>query len=96
MQAGSLMIVLFDLMYIFLPNNTGKLAFGQYFKRMMPGALTTALCWFGISIGFDVAVTYFGSFAFYGPLASFVLFMFWLCFCMITFMFGGMVNFLYR
>ena len=90
-----IMVVVFDLMYIALPNNNIRKAFKMHMIRMLPGAVIAAVCWFAISIAFYVAATYFGGFAFYGSVATLVMLMFWICACMITFMAGGLINRMY-
>lgn len=87
-----IMIVIFDILYIALPNNGIHSMSLNHLLYMLPGAVLSAICWFVISIAFYVAIEYFGGFAFYGPVAAMVMLMFWICACLITFMVGGLIN----
>lgn len=83
--AGMISIV-FCTMYSLLPNNHLS------WKEHYPGAVVTSVFWTLYSFGFSVYIDYFGGFSMYGSLASIVIVMIWLYFCMYIFFGGALVN----
>ncbi len=52
------------------------------FKSQLPGAILSAVSWYVFSFGLSIYVEYFNGFSTYGSLATIVLVMLWLYFCM--------------
>ncbi len=66
----------FALIFKMLPNRKAT------FKAQLPGAILGALSWYVFSFALSVYVDYFNGFSTYGRLATVVLVMLWLYFCM--------------
>lgn len=65
---------------------------GGFFRAVLPAACTSA-CWILFSVGFSWYVNNFGLFTkLYGSLASIIILMFWLYFCSMTILTGGIIH----
>jgi len=63
------------------------------FFRALPGAVFTAVSWILFSFGFSFYVKNVGQIAkLYGSLTSIIILMFWLYFCSMTIMVGGIIH----
>ncbi len=51
------------------------------FHNQLPGAVLCTVAWYVLSIGISIYVGYFNGFSMYGSLATIVLMMFWIYFC---------------
>ena len=80
------LIVLFTLIYAFLPNLKLKL------KYQLPGAIFAATGWTVFSWGFALYVDHFQSFDMYGSLSTLVLIMMWMYTCMYMLLIGANLN----
>ncbi len=70
------LIVFFALVFKMLPNRKAT------FKSQLPGAILSAVSWYVFSFALSIYVEYFNGFSTYGSLATIVLVMLWLYFCM--------------
>ena len=75
---GIRIIIIFFFAWIFkmVPNRKAS------FKSQLPGAILSAVSWYVFSFGLSIYVEYFNGFSTYGSLATIVLVMLWLYFCM--------------
>lgn len=81
------LIVFSTLIYTFLPNRKGQL------RKQAPGAVFAAIAWLAISWFFSVYLDIFKGFSdMYGSLATIVLIMLWLYFCMYGILLGALLN----
>lgn len=71
-----LLIIFFALIFKMLPNRKATL------KSQLPGAVLSAVSWYVFSFALSIYVEYFNGFSTYGSLATLVLVMLWLYFCM--------------
>lgn len=71
-----LLIVFFALIFKMLPNRKAT------FKSQLPGAILSAVSWYVFSFALSIYVEYFNGFSTYGRMATIVLVMLWLYFCM--------------
>lgn len=71
-----LLIIFFALIFKMLPNRKVS------FKSQLPGAVLSAVSWYVFSFALSIYVEYFNGFSTYGSLATIVLVMLWLYFCM--------------
>ena len=71
-------VLIFFFAWIFkmVPNRKAS------FKSQLPGAILSAISWYVFSFGLSIYVEYFNGFSTYGSLATIVLVMLWLYFCM--------------
>ena len=71
-------VLIFFFAWIFkmVPNRKAS------FKSQLPGAILSAVSWYVFSFGLSIYVEYFYGFSTYGSLATIVLVMLWLYFCM--------------
>ena len=75
------------LIYTFLPNRKGKIS------KQIPGAIFAAIAWLAISWFFSIYLDVFKGFSdMYGSLATIVLIMLWLYFCMYGILLGALFN----
>jgi len=72
----AIMIFFFALLFQALPNKK------MSFKHQLPGAILSAISWYVFSFALSIYVEYFNGFSTYGRLATIVLVMLWLYFCM--------------
>ncbi len=70
------LIIVFTFLFKSLPNK--KLTF----KSQLPGGIISAISWYIFSALLTIWVRLFGAFSMYGALATIMIFMFWLYFCM--------------
>ena len=70
------LILFFALIFKMLPNRKAT------FKSQLPGAFLSAVSWYVFSFALSIYVEYFNGFSTYGRLATIVLVMLWLYFCM--------------
>ena len=78
--------LLFALIYTFVPSVKLK------FKNQLPGALFSSVVWYIFSWFFSVYVKFSKSYSIYGSLATPVIMMFWLYFCIYIFLIGAFIN----
>ncbi len=78
--------LLFALIYTFVPSVKLK------FKDQLPGAVFTSIVWYVFSWFFSVYVKFSNSYSLYGSLATPVIMMFWLYFCIYIFLIGAFIN----
>jgi len=79
--------LVFAVLYKFVPNRKARL------YSQAPGALFSSVCWYLFSIGFSLYVDYSPGFAnMYGSLATIVMVMLWLYFCMYILLLGAEIN----
>ncbi len=81
-----LLALTFCSLYCVLPNTR------MPWRRQLPGAVFTAVAWTLYSFLFSVYIDCGGGFSMYGSLATVVIVMIWLYFCMYIFFFGALVN----
>jgi membrane protein len=85
--AGLLVMVLWAVLYKFLPNTNAP------FRVFTPGAITGVALWLGISYGFGVYLSHFDSYAAtYGALGGGIIFLTWLWLSNIALLFGAEIN----
>jgi len=85
--AGLLVMVVWAILYKFLPNTTAP------FRIFTPGAITGVLLWLGISYGFGVYLGHFNSYTTtYGALGGGIIFLTWLWLSNIALLFGAEIN----
>lgn len=72
----AVLIAFFVLIFKMLPNRRASLL------SQLPGAVLSAVSWYVFSFALSVYVEYFNGFSTYGSLATIVLVMLWLYFCM--------------
>ena len=78
--------ILFALIYRFVPSTKLKL------KNQLPGAIFTSIVWYIFSWLFSLYVNFSNSYSLYGSLATPVIMMFWLYFCIYIFLIGAFIN----
>lgn len=76
----------FAMIYTFVPSAKMKFIF------QLPGAILSAVAWYVFSWVFSVYVNMTDSYSIYGSLATPVILMFWLYFCISIFFFGAFIN----
>lgn len=82
--------LLFAVAYKTLPAKKLK------FKRQLPGAVISSAAWLVFSNVFSIYIENFSNYAsFYGNLATIVLFILWLYFCINIFLVGALINEIY-
>lgn len=81
-----LLALTFCSLYCVLPNRK------KSWKRQIPGAVFTAVLWTLFSFLFSIYIDYGGGFSMYGSMATVVMAMIWLYFCMYIFFLGALVN----
>ncbi len=81
-----LLMILFTLMYTFLPRRRIK------FVHNLAGAAFGAVGWVLFSFFFSLFVENFSNFSIYGGLATLVILMYWLFFCMYIMFLGAEVS----
>jgi membrane protein len=85
--AGILMIVLWALLYHFLPNVHPK------FQVLTPGSVIGVVVWLAASFGFSTYVSHFGNYELtYGALGGFVVLLMWMWISAQAFLFGAEIN----
>lgn len=85
--AGVLVMVVFAVLYKFLPNTNAP------FRIFTPGAITGVLLWLGISAGFSTYLGHFNSYeTTYGALGGGIIFLTWLWLSNIALLFGAEIN----
>ena len=70
------LVIVFTFLFTVLPNKNLK------FMSQLPGGIICAVSWYVFSLILAIWVKYFNGFSMYGALATMMLFMFWLYFCM--------------
>lgn len=70
------LVLLFTMLFVALPNK--KLSF----ISQLPGGILCAVSWYVFSLLLGVWVNQFGAFSMYGTLATVIIIMFWMYFCM--------------
>ena len=79
-------ILLFALIYTFVQSAKMKFLF------QLPGAIVSAVAWYGFSSVFSIYVNLAGGNSVYGSLATPVFMMFWLYICIYIFLIGAFLN----
>lgn len=77
---------IFALIYTFIPSAKMK------FIYQMPGAVFSAVVWYIFSWLFSIYVNYPGSFTVYGSIATPLILMMWLYFCIYILLIGAFIN----
>jgi membrane protein len=81
------LMLLFLVMYMFLPNRRRKC------RTQIPGAIFTAIAWAVFSYAFSIYLDYAGNMSvLYGSLTTLVVVMLWLYSCMYLFFLGAEIN----
>lgn len=81
------MLLIILTMYKFIPNRKTS------FAKELPGAVLSSLGWYGFSVLFSLYVDHSSNFSYmYGSLATFVIGLIWLYFCMIIVFCGAELN----
>ncbi len=70
------LVIVFTFLFTVLPNKNLK------FMSQLPGGIICAVSWYVFSLFLAIWVKYFNGFSMYGALATMMIFMFWLYFCM--------------
>ena len=78
--------IMFALIYTYVPSAKFR------FIYQLPGAIFSAVVWFGFSWIFSVYVEKTDNYSLYGSLATPVILMFWLYSCMYIFFIGAFIN----
>ena len=82
-----LMVVLFALVYTFIPAGTRK------FHRQLPGAVFVTILWEAFSAAFSIYVRGYNAYTmFYGSLGTVAIILFWLYCCFYILLTGAYVN----
>ena len=81
-----MLFIFFTLLYTFVPRRRAK------FRHNLLGAVFGAAGWVLFSYFFSLFVENFSNFSIYGSLATLVIMMFWLFFCMYILFLGGEVS----
>ncbi|RKM63457.1 YihY/virulence factor BrkB family protein [Butyrivibrio sp. XB500-5] len=79
-------IFLFALMYTYIPSARLRYVY------QLPGAVFSAIVWYAFSWIFSMYVNSTDSYSLYGSLATPVIMMFWLYFCIYIFLIGAFIN----
>lgn len=87
-----IMILIVLLAYYSLPERKAVTGRKINFHNQLPGAVLCTAVWYLFSIGVSIYVGYFNGFSMYGSLATIVLMMFWIYFCMYILLFCAEVN----
>ena len=82
-----LLTVIFALLYLILPDREATPL------KVLPGAAVAAVCWLLFSVLFSLYLDHFDAYSkLYGGLASAMILMLWLYFCMYILFFGELLN----
>lgn len=84
--AWGILTIAFMVIYAFVPNTKLKL------RKQLPGAVFTAVTWNLFSWGFSIYIENFNGFNIYGSLATIVIVMLWMYFCMYLLLIGAHIN----
>ncbi|MCR5403480.1 MAG: YihY/virulence factor BrkB family protein [Butyrivibrio sp.] len=76
----------FALIYTFIPSAK------MVFVYQLPGAVFSAVVWYIFSWLFSIYVNYPGTFTAYGSIATPLVLMIWMYFCVYIFMIGALIN----
>ncbi|MBR3306773.1 MAG: YihY/virulence factor BrkB family protein [Lachnospiraceae bacterium] len=76
----------FQLIYFVLPSKH------MIFKEQFPGALFSGVGWSVFSWGFSLYLEYFNAYSLYGSLATVIVGLIWLYFCMYILLTGAQIN----
>lgn len=90
-----IMILTFMMAFYSLPDRKAVADRKINLHNQFPGAVLCTAAWYFFSVGVSIYVEYFNGFSMYGPLATIVLLMFWLYFCMYILLFCAEVNAFY-
>lgn len=86
-SALAILVLLFLMMYMFLPNRRRK------FRTQFPGAVFTSVAWAVFSYAFSIYLDYAVNMSvIYGSLTTLVVVMLWLYSCMYLFFLGAEIN----
>lgn len=85
-----ILTIVFTLLYTFVPNRKMR------FKEQLTGGMFSAVVWSIFSWCFSVYVEHFGGFGTYGSLATIVIVMLYLYFCMYIIFVGAYINCYFR
>lgn len=80
------LIFIFTLIYKVLPNRKAG------FRSQLVGAVSCSVAWYVFSFGLSFFVNDLNGFSLYGSIATLVLILFWLYFCMFIFLVCGEIN----
>lgn len=87
-----IMIVTFLMAFHALPDRRAVAGRKINYHNQLPGAVLCTAAWYVFSIGVSIYVEYFNGFSMYGPLATIVLLMFWLYFCVYILLLCAEIN----
>lgn len=86
------MIITVMMAFHTLPDRKAVVGHKINFHNQLPGAVLCTVVWYIFSVGVSVYVGYFNGFSMYGSLATVVLMMFWIYFCMYILLFCAEIN----
>lgn len=86
------MIITVMMAFHTLPDRKAAVGHKINFHNQLPGAVLCTVVWYIFSVGVSVYVGYFNGFSMYGSLATVVLMMFWIYFCMYILLFCAEIN----
>lgn len=87
-----IMILIVMMAFHSLPDRKAVTGRKINFHNQLPGAVLCTVVWYVFSMGVSVYVGYFNGFSMYGSLATIVLTMFWIYFCMYILLFCAEIN----
>ncbi len=87
-----IMILTVMMAFHTLPDRRGVTDRRITFCNQLPGAVLCTAAWYVFSVGISIYVRYFNGFSMYGSLATIILMMFWIYFCMYILLFCAEIN----
>ncbi|MCR5195138.1 MAG: YihY/virulence factor BrkB family protein [Pseudobutyrivibrio sp.] len=84
------LVIVFTFLFTVLPNKHLK------FMSQLPGGIICAISWYVFSLVLTIWVRVFNTFSMYGALATMMLFMFWLYFCMYFMLMAAEANVFFK
>ncbi len=87
-----IMIITVMMAFHSLPDRKALVNHKINFHNQLPGAVLCTVVWYLFSIGVSIYVGYFNGFSMYGSLATIVLTMFWIYFCMYILLLCAEIN----
>lgn len=90
------LIFLFALLYKNAPNLEKDVRHEFGMRNQLPGAILCATSWYALSFGISIYVDNFNGFSIYGSLTKLAIIMMWIYLCVVFFMLGAEINFVYH
>lgn len=89
-----IMLITVIMAFQFLPDHKSRSGHGYSIKfhNQLPGAALCTTAWYLFSLGVSIYVGVFNGFSMYGSLATIVLMMFWIYFCIYILLFCAEIN----